>query len=174
MIKRPPDLIIGDNYLHRSYVIPRNKLLNVYLHQFHGNDDDRALHDHPWYSLSFLLKGEVKEHGLNRKRLIPWLLPVFRSAKFSHRLELVKGPATTLFITGPVIRHWGFHCPSGWIPWEQFTDQSGGQIGAGCGEKLKAKYESEKTTARPSETPSRVRRRDMQSANKRGTTRVTG
>ena len=27
----------------------------------------------------------------------------------------------SLFITGPVIREWGFHCPNGWRHWKQFT-----------------------------------------------------
>lgn len=134
MIKRPPDLIIGDNYLHRWYIIPRNKYFNVYLHKFYCNDEDRALHDHPWWSCSFLLKGEVKEHQLNKIKLIPWLFPIIRSARFCHRLELVHGPVITLFITGPRIRHWGFHCPNNWKPWEKFTSADGKNIGVGCGE----------------------------------------
>lgn len=132
---RQPDLIIGVNYLHRWYVIPRNRFFNIYLHKFMSDDDDRALHDHPWWSLSILLKGEIKEHQFNRVRLIPRFLPVVRSAKFSHRLELVQGPVWTLFITGPRIRQWGFHCPKGWIHWSKFTTPDGKNIGTGCGEK---------------------------------------
>lgn len=58
---RPPDRIIGEEYLCRWYLIPRNRFIGVMLHWFIGSDDDRALHDHPWWSISFLLKGELYE-----------------------------------------------------------------------------------------------------------------
>ena len=57
---RTPDLVIGgwdDPYLLRWWLIPRNRWFNVYLHLFLRSDDDRALHDHPWFNLSFLLEG---------------------------------------------------------------------------------------------------------------------
>ena len=44
--KRPPNFVIGDPadpYLRRWYVIPRNPLFNIYLHQILRSDDDRAL-----------------------------------------------------------------------------------------------------------------------------------
>jgi hypothetical protein len=104
----------------------------VYLHKFTGSDDDRALHDHPWGSVSFLLKGDLLEHRLNSRRVIPWLVPVLRSAKFLHRLEVLQGPVWTLFITGPRVREWGFLCPNGWRHWAVFTDKSGSKIGRGC------------------------------------------
>lgn len=129
-----PDVIIGENYLSRWHVIPRNKFFNVYLHKFSGSDDDRAQHDHPWWSLSFLLKGEAKEHYLKKVRLVPRFFPIIRSAKFTHRLEVVQGPVWTLFITGPRIRQWGFHCPKGWVHWKEFTDTTGHKVGKGCNE----------------------------------------
>jgi hypothetical protein len=136
MIKRKPDFIVGDGYLSRWWVLPRNRYFNVYLHKFTGNDEDRALHDHPWWSLSILLKGELKEHSFNGVRLIARFLPLIRSAKFAHRLELIKGPAWTLFVTGPVVRDWGFHCQKGWVFWKDFVDQNDkGKVGVGCGEQ---------------------------------------
>jgi len=129
---KKPDVIIGDDYLRRWYVIPRNPFFNIYLHEFRHSDDDRALHDHPWYSVSFLLKGELKEHTFNGVRFITRFLPIFRTAKHAHSLELIKGPAWTIFITGPKIRDWGFHCPNNWKRWEDFTDESGNFVGDGC------------------------------------------
>ncbi len=142
MIKRKPDVVIGDGYLERWYVIPRNRYFNIYLHKFTGSDDDRATHDHPWNSVSFLLKGKLREiYGVNLVpgmfgfwRDIPWLKPIYRSATFSHRLVVEEGPVWTLFITGPRIREWGFLCPNGWVHWKQFTDETGLKKGAGCGE----------------------------------------
>lgn len=134
-LTRQPDRIIGDNYLYRWYVIPRNRFLNIYLHKFIASDDDRALHDHPWLSVSFLLKGEMIEHLLSQKRHVPVFIPVFRLAKHAHRLEVVKSPVWTVFITGPNIRQWGFLCPKGWVHWSKFTDSSGNSVGVGCGEE---------------------------------------
>lgn len=151
--RRAPDLIVGrDNpggpYLNRWWVIPRNRFFNVYLHQFLRDDDDRALHDHPWIWCSLLLRGGYTEHTIRaggvhqrRDRHAP-------SVKFSlpsraHRVELFKAgfpdrewPVScwTLFITGPVVRQWGFHCPErGWIPSYDFIDPNDlGAVGKGC------------------------------------------
>lgn len=135
-----PSRIIGVNYLSRWHVIPRNPWFNIYLHKFTGSDDDRALHDHPWWSISFLLRGRMLEHYRLRPsephtqitRWVHRLWPVVRAPGFSHRLELVAGPAWTLFITGPVLRDWGFWCGTRWVPWQMFTDRTGNKIGRGC------------------------------------------
>ena len=129
---RDPDVVIGEKYLYRWHVIPRNRFFNVYIHKFVGSDDPRTLHDHPWYSVSLLLKGEFVEHSFKGVRHIPRFIPVFRTAKFAHRLELVQGPAWTLFVTGPRIRQWGFFCPKGWKHWSQCADEKGSGIGSGC------------------------------------------
>ena len=50
--------------MRRWWVIPRNKWFNVYLHHFLRSDDDRALHDQPWWNLSILLDGEYTEHTI--------------------------------------------------------------------------------------------------------------
>lgn len=63
-IERPPDFEVGDGYLGRWFIIPRNRWFNVYLHRFTGSDDDRALHDHPWWSLSIMLAGALDEHTI--------------------------------------------------------------------------------------------------------------
>jgi hypothetical protein len=138
-LKRPPDFVINDPgmdipYLSRWWLIPRNRFFNVYLHKFTRSDSDRALHDHPWYSMSVLLKGKLLEHQLGADRWIKRFVPVFRSARFAHRLELIEGPVWTLFITGPRIREWGFHCPGGWVHWTVFTTADGKNIDKGCGD----------------------------------------
>lgn len=155
---RNPDFVVGaDNpdgaYLRRWYLLPRNPVLNVYLHHFMRDDDDRALHDHPWPWLSFLLQGEYIEHTIhaggihhrqNRKAGSLKLSGPWRA----HRVELLKvrdfvatqpdnlTPIScwTLFVTGPRIRRWGFHCPKGWVDFARFTKPGAtGETGAGCG-----------------------------------------
>lgn len=117
---RKPDLDIGPGYLQRWYIIPRNKWFNIYLHKILRDDADLQLHDHPWWSLSFLLKGELLEESFEGKRHIPAYLPIIRSAKFAHRLEVVQGPVWTIFITGPKVRKWGFYTHQGWVGWADF------------------------------------------------------
>ncbi len=136
---RSPDFIVGgldSPYLKRWWLIPKNWFFNVYLHQFLRSDDDRALHDHPWWNLSWLLRGgyvEVTPHGRVRRRCGS---VVARFATTKHRIELINGnPCWTLFITGPRIRDWGFWCPQGFVPWQKFTSPNNkGEIGRGCGE----------------------------------------
>lgn len=141
--RRPPDFIIGgeDNpYMRRWWVIPRNRFFNVYLHHFLRSDDDRALHDHPWWNLSVLLEGEYTEWtiaagGVHQAAVRRSGQFKFRGANTAHRIELHKGACWTLFITGPRIREWGFHCPKGWRPWQQFVDtRDSGAVGKGCDE----------------------------------------
>lgn len=153
---REPDFIVGDAdrpYLRRWYFLPRNRLFNVYLHQFCRDDEDRAMHDHMYVSLSIVLRGGYFDlspgpDGTTQRR---WYGPgslVFRWASTPHRIELRRWwiiwrgvrypsddevPAWTLFITGPQIREWGFHCPNGWRHWKEFTGGKNGElIGKGC------------------------------------------
>jgi hypothetical protein len=141
--RRPPDFIIGsedDPYLLRWFVIPRNRFFNIYLHCIRRSDDDRAYHDHPWFNLSIILRGKYWEQtpkGLTERRTGDW---VVRSPWSKHILRLFcdKTGATpscwTLFITGPRLRTWGFHCPQGFVPWQIFTAPNNpGEIGRGCG-----------------------------------------
>lgn len=139
--RRPPDFIVGgkdDPYLMRWWVIPRNRFFNIYLHHFLRSDDDRALHDHPWWNLSILLRGEYTEHtiaagGVHRAVVRLAGQFKFRGAKSAHRIELHNGPCWTLFLTGPTLRTWGFHCPRGWRPWKEFVDdRDSGKVGRGC------------------------------------------
>lgn len=145
--KRQPDFLIGpsehDPYMRRWWIIPRNKFFNIYLHHMRHDDDDRAPHDHPSWSLSLCLDGHIREY-----QLVPGTSPQafrvndirtgdfkWRGTKYAHRLTLPEGDAWTLFINGPKVRKWGFHCPKGWVPWDQFVDNDKpGQPGRGCGE----------------------------------------
>lgn len=133
--KRPPDEIIGTDYLHRWHLVPRNRLCNVYLHCFVGSDKREELHDHPWWSVSVLLRGgmiEVMPAPVTRgwqywKRIKRWW-PVVRGPKHAHRIIVDVTPTWTIFITGPKVREWGFWGRDGWIHWKSFSG------GKGCGE----------------------------------------
>lgn len=149
LMRRPPDFIIGEPdraYLRRWWIIPRNRFFNIYLHEFLRSDDDRALHDHPWINLSIVLRGSYREwrhYALDSNRpgvksvvRVPGDI-VMRLPSTAHRIELVPqiGTTVTLFITGPRVREWGFHCPNGWVHWRVFTSGPRGEtIGKGCGD----------------------------------------
>lgn len=152
MTSRPPDFIIGPEaqpYMLRWHIW-RTPLIALYLHKFLQDDDPGALHDHPYENLSWVLSGGYWEHTSNgrlRKRAAGSLVP--RLAHWPHRVELIRDltvelapmiytvaarPAISLFLCGPRRRHWGFHCPRGWVHWQQYVaSRSGGNSrGQGC------------------------------------------
>lgn len=130
---RPQDVMVGGDYMRRWHVIRRNPLFNVYLHHFLRSDVDDALHDHPWWNVSILLRGCYIEvtmvRGLEHRRIFRAGDVKFRFAKSAHRVELVGGrPCWTLFVTGPRLRTWGFHCPKGFVPWHTSANRGKGNI----------------------------------------------
>lgn len=136
---RPADFIIGnpaEPYLLRWWLVPRNRWLNVYLHHFQRSDDPRAMHDHPWVNLSLVLRGEYLERMPGRDVVRRAGEMVGRRATAAHRIELTSAPAWSLFLTGPITRRWGFHCPKGWRHWKLFVSGTSidarGQVGRGC------------------------------------------
>ena len=149
-----PHVIIGSSanpYMLRWYLLPRNHRINIYLHKFMRDDDDRALHDHPWWFASFMLKGKYIEWMpmpytvLGQTVIEPQTRTAgslaFRSAEHRHCVKLPRRedgspiPCWTLVMTGPKTRLWGFHCPKGFVPWYEFGRYGDtGDEGAGCGD----------------------------------------
>lgn len=148
-IPREPDFTVWQDdeiYLRRWWIIPHNRWFNIYLHNFRHSDEDRAKHDHPWVNCSILLAGsyiewvkadEPENAWFLRRPWRPWApwRITLRKAETAHRVELIDGrPVWTLFLTGPVVRKWGFHCPNGWVLWTSFVEQTpgGNKNGRGC------------------------------------------
>jgi hypothetical protein len=130
-------------------------LPNLYLHKFLRDDDDRALHDHPSWAASLMLDGYYIEHtiaagGIHQRREIRAGTLRYLPTRHTHRIELPRlivdngdlivrkedppAPCWTLFLFGPTVRDWGFHCPErGWVHWRAFTAAGKpGEIGPGC------------------------------------------
>lgn len=132
-------------YMQRWWRVPRNRATNIYFHIVRRSDDDRALHDHPWISLSIVLDGgyfehEIMEGGIHKRTWYgPGAMRFRWHGKKAHRLELqqkrfgdmeriVELPAKTIFVTGPVLRRWGFHHQSRWVDayeWDSFCEANG-------------------------------------------------
>jgi hypothetical protein len=138
LISRHPHQIIGEPdhpYLLRWFLIPQNRFCQIYLHRFIRSDDPTP-HDHPWHFLSIVLQGnyfEVCPDTPVRCRRAGHF--AFRRATHTHRVTLgrdsagAEKPCTTLIITGPRIRSWGFWCGSDrFIPWQNFS------AAGGCGD----------------------------------------
>lgn len=132
---RTADQRIGDSYLHRWFLAPCNPNANLYLHHFLSSDPD-VMHDHPWNSTSIILEGSYIEVTPVGEFLREPGTITTRKATDAHRIIVPGEPVLSLFFTGPKVREWGFHCPKGWIHWEEFHAIKDNTRGiAGCGER---------------------------------------
>ncbi len=153
---------VDDPTYWRWFVIPRNRFLNIYLHNF-LHDDEQHLHDHRAMNISILLQGFYNVERFLWTPEVGQPLPktdiihrpnhswIFRLPSWPHRVMLLRYngkpvPSWSLFIKFPDVREWGFWCPGNvatgcrWLPWQQYvagTDPTAigyGQVGKGCGE----------------------------------------
>ena len=136
VMQREHDFVIGDRQLLRWWVIPRNEQANVYLHAVLKSDEDRAMHDHPWSNVSYLISGSYIEHTPEGRFVRRAGEVIERPAGALHRLEVIPGQrCVSLFMTGPKVRDWGFQCEQGWVHWQDFTSaDDSSRTGRGCGE----------------------------------------
>lgn len=141
--RRPPDVMIGGDetrygcYMARWHLLPRNRWFNLYLHHFQHSDDDRAHHDHPYASASFLIEGRYYEHIAGTVSMRSAGELIVRGAEAAHRISLPIGEhiagavelaCWSIFATGPRVRNWGFLCKGGWMRHQDFIARGG------CGE----------------------------------------
>ena len=131
--RRPCDKLVDKNYMERWFLIPRNPICNIYAHKFIGSDADTP-HDHPWYSVGWVLSGQYLEHtpdGIYPKKAGSITL---RSPKHMHWIE-IENPVYTLFITGPRLWEWGFQCGERWVHHNAYIQRRGeNRLANGCGE----------------------------------------
>ena len=130
---------IGPDYLWRFRLIPRLTVndqqryppCNAFLHVFWKSDHDRALHDHPWHSVSIKLWGTAYEKYWQGsylgecERTVPNFKPIHRPPEWRHRIILpYGGPVVTLFFVGFKKRSWGFwpnyHT---YVPWRKYLNR---------------------------------------------------
>jgi hypothetical protein len=122
-MREPDDLVgpPGRPFMKRWYIIPRNPVFNIYLHEF-VNDDYDVPHSHPWWSLSFILKGSYLEH-VNGQRKVreKWGLVLRRPETF-HRIQYLER-CWSIFLTGPRLKKWGFQTPNGYVDSETYKSR---------------------------------------------------
>ncbi len=118
--KRPPALIVKWNeklglpecpYVTR-WRIEAPRLGSIRVHHWTGPDDDRAFHDHPWWFLTFVVKGGYIDHHQASDHVhadrVQSPAVRFRPALHRHTVIPDVGGAWTILITGPRSRSWGF------------------------------------------------------------------
>lgn len=78
------------------------------IHHWVGPDDDRAFHDHPWWFLTFILKGGYTDLNPGGGEHLHAGQLRYRPALHRHTVIPDEGGCWTILVTGPRIRTWGF------------------------------------------------------------------
>lgn len=123
----------GEPYL-KQYDIFSCRWFGVKIHHILLPDWARDLHDHPWWFMSFVLRGWYQEEipprgpplprwagpcGTREIRSINWFNS--KQAGGLHRITLMpRRGVWTLFINGPRVREWGFQTADGWVGWKEY------------------------------------------------------
>jgi hypothetical protein len=112
----------GADLLAERIIVRRAAAGCIYVHRWMMSDPDE-LHDHPWDFVSLVLTVGYWEETPGRRT---WRAPgevVFHKAERRHRIALetdrsyTRGATpTSLIVTGPERREWGFHTADGWVP----------------------------------------------------------
>jgi hypothetical protein len=78
------------------------------VHRWLGQDDDRANHDHPWWFLTFVVRGGYTDRSPHGDEVLA--APAVRFRPALHQHTVIPGPrgAWTVMVTGPKTRLWGF------------------------------------------------------------------
>jgi hypothetical protein len=109
----------SEPYLRRWYIIDNERLI-LMLHNICQPDNDRWLHDHPWWFLSIVLRGgyvetRTKRNGqlrLHRVRRVN-----FVGRRTFHRIESVEPNTWTLVLCGSRGRTWAYR-----VPWKELPE----------------------------------------------------
>lgn len=139
----------------RRIVIPLPFGMSFRIHRFLRSDNDKALHDHPWWFVTFPLHTydeyieqdsgvcycgmSVESHkGFEDHGVCPGPIdnPVrsgrtvkrfrFHFRPAEHRHAVyIIRPTTTFVLTGPKRREWGFWQFGVWTPWKSWFDKNG-------------------------------------------------
>lgn len=117
--------------IERTFLVRDKACGNLYIHRFRAGDTERALHDHPWASISVILRGSYREQIPGNMACVRKAGDVIaRAAGEAHRIDLGDdpdvAPTFTLFATGGKTREWGFHCPGGWKHWQDYHASAAG------------------------------------------------
>lgn len=82
------------------------------IHIWKRSDDKRYMHSHPWWFITFVLKGSYTDvydaqGQVKRDRLSRFSIR-FRPASHRHYVDVPKSGCITILLTGRPIQKWGF------------------------------------------------------------------
>jgi len=84
------------------------RLGSVRVHHWIAQDDPRAFHDHPWWFVTFVVKGGYTDRNPGGDDHLRAPAVRYREALHRHTVVPDPGGAWTVLITGPRSRVWGF------------------------------------------------------------------
>lgn len=140
LVKVISDQFTGVPYMIR-YLVLDLLIIKVHLHQIIRKDSEPKMHDHPWPFFHYVLEGGYVEQnyaGLHVREPGFW---AFRPARYRHAivglskthwLDGYDVEAWTLVVRGPNLRHWGFHCDSGWVHHNDYERRRKENVGWEC------------------------------------------
>jgi hypothetical protein len=99
---------------------------SVYIHRIFKADQDKHCHDHPWSFVSVMLSGSYGIGNPNNASCRYYSAPavsVNKSTKFHKIAQVVKGPLTTLVLTGPKNREWGYSVDGEWMHHKEYREK---------------------------------------------------
>lgn len=113
--------------------------ISIRLHQIMREDDDGALHDHPWNARTFILRGwyhEARREPSHKDVLLgdadprSWIerhclrgagdAARLRFGEYHRITEVSEGGVWTLFVTGRYRGTWGFLVNGKKVPWREY------------------------------------------------------
>jgi hypothetical protein len=81
---------------------------SVRVHHWLSSDDPRAFHDHPWWFITFVVRGSYTDHVPDGDDELRAGSVRFRPAHHQHTVFPGPRGAWTVLVTGPKSRAWGF------------------------------------------------------------------
>jgi len=133
----------GSLYMGR-WGLFETRWLSARLHYIASDDDDRAMHDHPWPFVSLVLAGgyeeirpdandennwmEQSDGSLVEAWHSSWRGPgsiAFRRPTDRHIVVGVRPGTFTLFIYGMQRQWWGFYTRTGKVFWQDYVSSDG-------------------------------------------------
>ena len=85
---------------------------SIRIHHWLASDDQRHHHDHPWWFVTWVLKGTYTDICADRRDMLTAGSIRFRSALHRHTVLVPSTGCWTLLVTGRSVRHWGFYLPN--------------------------------------------------------------
>lgn len=117
-------------YVYR-WMFGHKKVGSIRLHHWLGPDDDRAVHDHPWWFVTWIIKGWYLDSTSDDSEVLSVGDVVFRPALHRHTVYPGRDGCWTLVITGPVSRSWGFWPNGRFVKANKWFNSRGHHICAG-------------------------------------------